>query len=122
MKKIFLLVLMLAVLLPACGQDTATTAASQQTSYVIKVVSTDGEPIVGAMVSICQNEVDGVCYMPVKTDAQGLARFDADQVPRQDNMKVKVLYAEGYGLPQENDGYIIIPTGTTEVTLTLEKN
>lgn len=126
MKKIVLLVLLLALILPACTREpaptTGSTAAQMQVSYTIKVVSTDGEPVTGAMVSICQNVDGGVCYMPVKTDAQGVARFDAAQVPRQDNLKVQVLAAEGYALPQENDGYIIIPNGTTEVTLTLEKN
>ena len=107
--------------LTACGD--ATTAGSN-VSYTITVVDNGGNPVSGVTVFICQDTEGGVCYMPVKTDENGVAAFSKDVVPVQDNMKVRVLVADGYDLPLDENGdiaYTIIPNGATEMTLTLYK-
>ena len=126
MKKIllFLMVLWMFATLAACGEPKPTenvTNLPEGVSYGIKVVDTAGEPVVGALVSICQDKEGGICYMPVKTDENGMAYFYADKVPVQENMKVQVKSGGGYDLPMADGqtGYIIIPNGTTEMTLTV---
>ena len=126
MKKIlfFLMAVCLLSALVACGQPEPTenvTNLPEGISYGIKVVDTAGEPVVGALVSICQDKEGGICYMPVKTDENGMAYFYADKVPVQENMKVQVKSGGGYDLPMADGqtGYIIIPNGTTEMTLTV---
>ena len=112
----------------ACGQPDTTepiTNLPEGVSYGIKVVNGDGEPIVGALVSICQDVDGGICYMPVKTDENGMAYFNANMVPVQDNLKFRVLSADGYELPLDDAGdirYTIIPSGTVLMIQVLEKD
>lgn len=112
-----LLCMMLAV--AACGSDTPTV--EENISYTITVVDNGGNPVSGVMVSICQNTEGGICYMPVKTDKNGIASFLKDVVPVQDNLKVRVHSGGGNDLPMADGeiGYTIIPNGTTEMTLTV---
>ena len=129
MKK-YLLFLLGALLLTACGKEAAPPATQpvvnptvkpEEFSYQITVVDTEGKPVQGAMVSICQAREGGTCYMPQKTDSGGVARFQSAMVPVQDDLKVRILAAQGYELPTENGGYTVISNGTTELTLTLQK-
>ena len=104
---------------------TALAACSgAEDAYRITVRDTEGKPIVGALVVLCQDKEGGTCYLPGTTDEQGVAQFSPDAVPVQNNMKVRVLAANGYDLPLDENGeirYTIIPDGTTEITLTLQK-
>ena len=120
----FVLLMCVLLSMAACGEPAATEDVSnlpKGVSYAVKVVDTAGEPVVGALVSICQDKEGGICYMPVKTDENGMAYFYADKVPVQENMKVQVKSGGGYDLPMADGqtGYIIIPNGTTEMTLTV---
>ncbi len=123
MKKLSLIfVIVLLLCLTACGQDTPTLP--EGVSYAIRVVDGAGQPISDALVGICQSGEGGICYMPVKTDEEGMAYFAAEDVPVQEQMKVRVLAAQGYDLPLDDSGdirYTHIPGGTTQMTLTLSK-
>lgn len=126
MKKMIVMALCLLLCMTACGQPeaTETTNLPEGVSYGIKVVDAEGNPIAGAMVSICQDKEGGTCYMPVKTDENGMAYFYADMVPVQDNMKFRVLAAEGYELPLDDNGdirYTLIPNGTVQMIISLNK-
>lgn len=129
MLRMFTLLFAVCLLLSmtACGQPDTTepiTNLPEGVSYGIKVVNGDGEPIVGALVSICQDVDGGICYMPVKTDENGMAYFNANMVPVQDNLKFRVLSADGYELPLDDAGdirYTIIPSGTVLMIQVLEK-
>lgn len=105
---------------------TAMTACSGgEDAYRVKVQDTDGNPVVGALVVLCQDKEGGTCYLPGTTDEQGVAQFSPDAVPVQNDMKVRVLAANGFELPLDENGdirYTIIPDGTTDITLTLRKN
>ncbi len=123
MKKIsviFVIVLLLS--LAACGENGPTLPAG--VSYAVQVVDGDGNPIADAMVSLCQNKEGGICYLPAKTGEDGMAYFYETAVPVQKDMKVRVLVAQGYDLPLDAAGdiqYTLIPNGTTQLTLTLNK-
>jgi hypothetical protein len=130
MKRLLLIfVLLVALCLTACGEPAATetpntTAPTASDHYTIKVQDAQGNPIVGALVVMCQGGEGGVCYMPSKTGTDGVVVFAKEAVPVQDNMKVRVLSAEGYDLPLDDTGdirYTLVPDGTTEMTLVLEK-
>lgn len=132
MKKLTRFVAVIALIctllsMAACGQPESTepiTNLPEGVSYGIKVVNEDGEPIVGALVSICQDVDGGICYMPVKTDENGMAYFNADMVPVQSNMKFRVLAAEGYELPLDDAGeirYTAIPDGQVLTLMMLKK-
>jgi hypothetical protein len=60
----------------------------------------------------------------VTTDEQGVARFSPEAVPVQKSMKVRVLSANGFELPLDENGdirYTLIPEGNTEITLILNR-
>ncbi len=122
--RFFALTVLLCMLLclAACGEDTPTLP--EGVSYAIQVVDGDRNPVAGAMVSLCQNVDGGICYLPAKTGEDGVAYFYENVVPAQDNMKVRVLMAEGYDLPLDDTGdirYTLIPDGTAQMTLTLSR-
>lgn len=129
MKKIviFLMVLCVFSALVACGEPEPTenlTNLPDGVSYGIKVVDGDGNPIAGAMVVLCQNVEGGICYMPGFTGEDGMALFKESAIPMQNNMKVRVLAAEGYELPLDDTGdirYTLIPDGTVQMILVLDK-
>lgn len=131
MKKMTCFTAVLALLclllsMAACGQPEPTepTNLPEGVSYGIKVVNEDGAPIVGALVSICQDMDGGICYMPVKTDENGMAYFNANMVPVQNNLKFRVLEAEGYDLPLDDAGeirYTAIPDGQVLTLIMLKK-
>lgn len=110
-----LLLSMVAALAACSGGENA---------YRITVQDTEGKPVVGALVVLCQDKEGGTCYLPGTTDEQGVAQFSPDAVPVQNDMKVRVLAAKGFELPLDENGeirYTPIPDGTTEITLTLQK-
>lgn len=140
MMRYLSFVLMACVLLTmaACGEATSSqyasagTIALQQTqpallegvSYAIKVEDVDGNSLAGAMVALCQNVEGGTCYMPGLTGEDGMVYFYENVIPVQNEMKVRVLAAEGYDLPMDETGdicYTMIPNGTTQITLVLDK-
>lgn len=130
--RIFAVALAVCLLLSlaACGAPESTegtpavTNLPEGVSYGIKVVDADGNPIVGAMVGICQDVEGGICYMPGITDEGGMAYFYENAIPVQENLKVRVLAAEGYDLPLDDTGdirYTQIPNGTLYMILSLNK-
>lgn len=111
-----MLLLLIVTALVACngGED----------AYRVTVQDAEGNPVVGALVVLCQDKEGGTCYLPGTTDEQGVVQFSPDAVPVQNNMKVRVLAANGFDLPLDENGdirYTPIPDGTTEITLTLQK-
>jgi hypothetical protein len=132
MKKLncifaFALAVCLLLSLTACGNDEPTKEVNnlpEGVSYGIKVVNENGEAIVGALVSMCQDVEGGTCFMPVKTDESGMAHFNANMIPVQNHMKVRVLAAEGYELPLDESGdirYTPIPDGEVYIVLVLKQ-
>ena len=126
MKKMIVLLFCLLLCLTACApaEPTETNDLPEGVSYAIKVVAEDGTPIVGAMVSLCQDKEGGTCYMPALTGEDGVAYFYEKAVPVQGNMKFRVLAAEGYDLPLDESGdirYTQIPNGEVYMIQRLEK-
>ena len=129
MKKIviFLMVLCMFSAFVACDKPEPTeniTNLPEGVSYGIKVVDTEGNPIAGAMVVLCQTVEGGMCYMPGFTGEDGMALFQESAIPVQSNMKVRVLAADGYDLPLDDTGdirYTVIPDGTVQMILVLNK-
>ena len=124
--RIFAMALMVCVLLSlaACGEPEPTEVNNlpEGVSYGIKVVDADGNPIAGALVVLCQGGEGGICYMPAMTGEDGMALFYENTIPVQNNMKVRVLAAEGYDLPLDDTGdirYTQIPDGTVQMVLLL---
>lgn len=97
---------------PSTPVPTSSTPAAEP-NYIVTVVDTDGNPIVGAFVQICDS--GSMCFIPVETDANGQAKFFDIEI--QDGLKARVMMAEGYVLPEE---YTYLENGQTELTLTLE--
>ena len=125
MKKLLLL-LCLLLCLSACGASDPKEVSDlpEGASYAIELVDEEGNPIVGALVSLCQNKEGGICYMPSYTNEEGIAYFHAELVPQQDDMKFRVLQAEGYELPLDENGdirYTEIPDGAVHMIQLLKK-
>ena len=128
-KRIFAFALAACLLLSmaACGNDEPTKEVNnlpEGVSYGIKVVNENGEAIVGALVSMCQDVEGGTCYMPSTTGSDGMALFYENMVPVQNHMKVRVLAAEGYELPLDESGdirYTPIPDGEVYIVLVLKQ-
>ena len=103
-------------------EDDKTTlvislAADTRVAHTITLVDNNGNAISGVLVQICEG---GVCQTPVTTDANGKAviRFN----PSGEELKARVLnLPTGYERPGDVDdeGYIHVSAGTTEITLTL---
>ena len=128
MKRIFAFALAACLLLSmaACDNDTPqeTNNLPEGVSYGIKVVDGEGNPIAGALVSMCQDVEGGTCFMPATTGEDGMALFLENMVPVQNNMKVRVLAAEGYELPLDESGdirYTPIPDGEVYIVLVLKQ-
>lgn len=81
--------------------------------YTVKVQDEGGNPIVGAMVQVCQGEL---CLMPSATDADGVATFT---VAQEAEYEAKFLtLPEGYDYTGEEHAF---PFGSsTELTITLK--
>ncbi len=94
--------------------STSTAPSAPKTpNYVVKVTDSDGNPIKGAFVQICDS--GSMCFNPVATDAEGVAKFFDIEI--QDGLKARVIDAEGYVLSEE---YTHFENGQTELTLVLE--
>lgn len=90
------------------------TTEEEKTGYTVRVVDTDGAPVVGAFVMVCKGEL---CSMPVATDADGYAKFptitDADR-------QAKIGYElDGYVI--DTNKYYDFEEGSFEMTITVEK-
>ena len=67
MKKI-LFILCLLLCLSACGTSDSKEVSDlpEGASYAIELVDEEGNPIVGALVSLCQNKEGGISYQGAK--------------------------------------------------------
>ena len=90
------------------------TTEAEEKGYKVRVVDTDGNPVVGAYVMVCKGDT---CSMPVATDADGYAKFPT---VTDEGRQAKIGY--------ELDGYVIDTTtyydfeeGSFEMTITVEK-
>ena len=115
-----LLISCLLLVLSACLK-AVPPSPNPDVSYRIIVVDEGNNPVSDVLVTICQDKEGGICYMPVRTDENGMAVFYKEAIPVQDNLKVRVMSGGGVDLPMAdgNSGYILIPNGTTEMTLTV---
>lgn len=121
MKKIERLLALLLVICLAAGGFTACSNEEEpeQTAYVFTLVDEDGNPVVGAMLNLCDTEGAQTCYAPMASDAEG---------------KVTYTYMPDYGvyeihLTSVPDGYGTDFEGATKTsadvhayTLVVKKN
>ena len=109
------LLLCLMLVMTACIQDPPKV--NEAISYTVTVVDAGGEPVAGVLVTICQDVENGICYMPVKTDDNGVATFFKEAVPVQDHLKVRVMSGGGYDLPLADGtvGYVPIHCHKTHI-------
>ncbi len=96
---------------------TVSVALDTRIAHTITLVDGEGNAISGVLVQICEG---GACQTPVATDANGKAviRFN----PSGEELKARVLNVPtGYVRPEgvDDEGYIHVAAGTTEITLTL---
>lgn len=140
-RKIFAALLMVCMMICicACGNDGATNQGSENNKpgsevestlgsdkenekesvddgkieYIVKVVDADGTPIANVYVQLCD---DGSCYLPVATDASGVATFRMDEGTYKAAVSVT---PEGY--VDVAGEYFYFDGDSTEVTITLQK-
>ena len=134
-RKIFAALLMVCMMICicACGNDGATNQGSENNKpgsevestlgsdkesekesvdeYIVKVVDADGTPIANVYVQLCD---DGSCYLPVATDASGVATFRMDEGTYKAAVSVT---PEGY--VDVAGEYFYFDGDSTEVTITL---
>ncbi len=79
--------------------------SSSKTTYTVKVVDTNNQPIVGATVQLCDEEA---CKSPSTTDANGVATFELEPY----NYTVKLPHLTG-------ETYYYFPSNSTELTIQL---
>lgn len=104
-------------------QSTPTQTSSTQKEepgYVVTVVDQDGNPVAGAMVLLCD---DNMCYAPVTTNENGVAEFFQKNIT---GAKSKIASAPaGYTVdanPNEDaEHYVHYEEGTNTLTLTVTK-
>lgn len=137
MKKLFAIILALTMVVGLCacgsteetveGSTAATEAATEEVTettaeaeteaevpegmvvYTVKVVDENGDPVVGAMVQICQD----TCY-PGVTNEEGVAQYTVAEA----DYKVSFLsMPEGYTCDEEA---FYFEDGATELTITLK--
>ena len=82
--------------------------SSTRTTYTVKLVDTNNQPIVGTDVQLC---VGIICRLPQTTDANGVATFELDP----DDYTVKIPNLTGYVI----EPYYYFPAGSTELTIQL---
>lgn len=93
-------------------EEETTEAAA--TGYTVRVVDTDGNPVVGAYVMVCKGDT---CSMPVATDADGYAKFPT---VTDEGRQAKIGYElEGYVI--DTNKYYDFEEGSFEMTITVEK-
>ena len=82
--------------------------SSTKTTYTVKLIDTNNQPIVGTDVQLC---VGVICRLPQATDANGVATFELDP----DDYTVKIPFLTGYII----EPYYTFPSGSTELTIQL---
>lgn len=93
-------------------KEEVTTAA--KVTYTVKVVDENGNPVAGAYVQLCEATEEGRCFMPIATDANGVATMELEEGP----YKTMVNMADGYTFSEE-----YTPFGNEKtVTLTVKAN
>ncbi len=90
------------------------TVVDGKVTYTIIVVDADGNPVEGVDVQMC--DVDGVCLMPVKTDANGVATFEKDEATY-----YVTIAACPEGFVADSETKHNFAEGTTEMTVTIAK-
>ena len=135
LKRVFALLLMMTFMCCLCackdngttdtpGNSSETETESQSTSekdttvedgkitYTVKLVDESGNPIANTYVQLCD---DNSCYIPVSTNAEGIAEFRMNE----GSYKAAVsVMPEGY---QDVTGqYFEFDGDATEVTITLK--
>ncbi len=104
------------------GTSPVPTEPDRKVTYTITVLDTAGQPVADAMVTMCQAQEGGACYMGAKTDKSGVVRFyesGKNMVPLQEGLKVRVS-AYGQPLTEEQTPYVLLEKGQTELTLVLD--
>ena len=100
---------------PETNEETdPETVVDGKVTYTIIVVDADGNPVEGVDVQMC--DVDGVCLLPVKTDANGVATFEKDEATY-----YVTIAACPEGFVADSETKHSFAEGATEMTVTLEK-
>lgn len=102
------------------SQTQPSSTQKEEPGYVVTVVDQDGNPVAGATVLLCD---ENMCYAPVKTNENGVAEFSQKDVT---GAKSKISKApEGYTIdaPEgaDEEGYVHYAEDTNTMTLTVTK-
>ena len=92
-------------------KEEVTTAATKIT-YTVKVVDANGNAVADVYVQLCEATEDGVCFMPIVTDANGVATMQLEEGP----YKTRVSMADGYTFSDEYTAFGNEKTVTLTVT------
>lgn len=95
------------------AETPAATEATTKVTYTVTVQDQDGNPVAGARVQMCQDEL---CMLPKTTNADGVATFEEDKATYR--AKLATL-PEGY--TADMNAYHEFPADSTEVTITVTK-
>ena len=91
---------------------TTTSEDDEKAHYSVKVVDEEGNPIVGAMVQLCNES----CF-PSVTNAEGVAEFSLDEAEYKASF---LTLPEGYAYVGEETAFYF-EDGSNELTITLKK-
>lgn len=102
------------------SQTQPSSTQKEEPGYVVTVVDQDGNPVAGATVLLCD---DNMCYAPVTTNENGVAEFSQKNIA---GAKSKIAAAPaGYTVdanPNEDaEHYVHYEEGTNTMTLTVTK-
>ena len=96
---------------------TVTKLADEKVTYTVTVIDQNGDPVIGAGVQLCYNNV---CLPAVETDANGVM---TNTLKAGYEVSVLLTLPDGYSkTPVSGDYHAIIPEGETTATVTVTKN
>lgn len=130
MKKIIAILLAFGLIfcLCACGaseekpetngstQSSVDNSSKENSKFTVTIVDQNGDPVVGALVKICQDET---CLMPMPTDENGVVKFNFEST---DGHKLALEGCpEGYETEYVGDNYLYLEDGETKYTFEITK-
>lgn len=95
------------------SETETETEAAKLSVYTVKVVDKDGNPLPGAYVQMCEDSEEGVCFLPVAVDENGVYSVSREE----GNYKVKITL-NGYTTADEYYYF----RDSNALTITMEKD
>lgn len=79
-KMLISVLSVLTVFCCACGYSQKLTPTPDAAVYTFTVVDENGNGVAGIDVQLCELGENGMCYIPKTTDANGVAKFETDDI------------------------------------------